>query len=547
MLITLTCHAAAAPEIGYLFGKHPDSVFARPFSAGQVWVFYPEVAADRLSVTLVAEIDPIGLVRGPAALAGLDQYVNDRPYVASSLTGVALNVAFRSTMNGAVHEHAARLAERLRWEVELPVVACDGGAELIARVFAPLGYTVTTTRLPLDERFPAWGLSDLYAVRLEGEQTIGDVLGHLYVLLPVLDNAKHYAVDAAEAAKLLERGSAWLAAHPERELIARRYLRYRRPLVASALARLAESEPAAAEPAPEEEGDAAAAGMAADERADAADITERPLAVEEESPGEATDVALAGAAPTPDQPANQEVAPARVSEPPPIGAPAPDAADGAPGAPDPPRPAGEGSGVRSTLGLHEQRLDAVMAAVREAGAHSLADLGCGEGRLLSLALREPALTRILGLDVSTLALARARRRLRLDALPPSQRRRIEVAQGSLLYRDRRLEGFDAAALVEVIEHLDPPRLEAMERVVFEHARPRRVVVTTPNREYNVRWESLGEALRHRDHRFEWTRAECLAWAERVAARHGYTAARRDVGPADPELGAPSQLVTFDRI
>jgi 3' terminal RNA ribose 2'-O-methyltransferase Hen1 len=199
-------------------------------------------------------------------------------------------------------------------------------------------------------------------------------------------------------------------------------------------------------------------------------------------------------------------------------------------------------------GLHEQRLAAVLAAVREAGAHSLVDLGCGEGRLLALALQERSLTRIFGMDVSSVALARARRRLHYDTLPPAQRARLELAQGSLLYRDTRLEGFDTAALVEVIEHLDPPRLEALERVVFAHARPRRVVVTTPNREYNIHWAAVGETrLRHGDHRFEWTRAECAAWAERIAAAHGYRATRQDLGPTDPDLGAPSQLVIFDRL
>jgi 3' terminal RNA ribose 2'-O-methyltransferase Hen1 len=461
MLITLTCHAPNAPEVGYLLAKNPATVFERLFSAGRVWVFYSEVAADHITVVLLAEIDSVGLVRGPAALAGLDQYVNDRPYVASSLMSVALNVAFATAISGRSKERPERVGERMRWEVTLPAVACEAGEELIGRMLAPLGYAVTTARLPLDAHFPAWGAADLYTVQLEGEQTVRDVLSHLYVLLPVLDNAKHYAVGPDEAEKLLQRGEGWLAAHPERDLIARRYLRYKRPLVASALARLAEHEP--------------------------------PSAVEE------TDAS----------PADQEAARAP--------------------------------------GLHEQRLEAVMAAVRETEARSLVDLGCGEGRLLELAMRERSLDRILGIDVSTTALARARRRLRYDSLPDRQRARLEIAQGSLLYRDRRLEGFDVAALVEVIEHLDPPRLDAMERVVFGHARPRRVALTTPNREYNAHWEALGaERLRHADHRFEWTRAECQAWAERVVSAYGYAMSWREVGPPDDGLGAPTQLVIFDR-
>jgi 3' terminal RNA ribose 2'-O-methyltransferase Hen1 len=464
MFIQLTCHAPNAPEVGYLFGKNPASVFEREFSAGRIVVFYPEVAEDHVSVVMLTEIDPIGLVRGPAALAGLDQYVNDRPYVASSLTSVALNTAFSSALAGKSRERPERVGERMRWEVVLPAVACDAGEKLIASLFAPLGYTVTTTRLPLDPAFATWGESDVYGVRLEGEQTAHDVLTHLYVLLPVLDNSKHYYVAAGEIEKLLNHGGEWLTAHPERELIVRRYLRYKRPLVTSALARLVEGETSAAEDTDE------AAGSAEPQ------IREREL------------------------------------------------------------------------GLHEQRLQAVMTAVREVGASSLVDLGCGEGKLLRLALKERGLTRILGMDVSSQALARARRALHLETMSEAERARIQIVQGSLLYRDRRLEGFNVAALVEVVEHFDPPRLTAMERVVFGHARPRRVVLTTPNREYNAHWATLGaQKLRHSDHRFEWTRAECQTWAERVAATHGYRCAWQEIGPADPGLGAPSQLVIFDRL
>jgi hypothetical protein len=75
--------------------------------------------------------------------------------------------------------------------------------------------------------------------------------------------------------------------------------------------------------------------------------------------------------------------------------------------------------------------------------------------------------------------------------------------GSLMYRDEHPAGFEAAVVVEVIEHLDPPRLAAFERVLFEFARPRTVVLTTPNREYNVKWETLpARKFRHCDHRFE---------------------------------------------
>jgi hypothetical protein len=117
-----------------------------------------------------------------------------------------------------------------------------------------------------------------------------------------------------------------------------------------------------------------------------------------------------------------------------------------------------------------------------------------------------------------------------------------------MYRDERLSGFEAAAVVEVIEHLDPPRLAAFERVLFEAARPALVVLTTPNREYNATWEKLPAGqFRHRDHRFEWTRAEFEHWCSTIAARFGYVVQRHPVGPEDPHLGAPTQLAVFTRL
>jgi 3' terminal RNA ribose 2'-O-methyltransferase Hen1 len=150
--------------------------------------------------------------------------------------------------------------------------------------------------------------------------------------------------------------------------------------------------------------------------------------------------------------------------------------------------------------------------------------------------------------VSVRSLEVAHRRLRLDRLPERQRERIRLIHGSLTYRDDRLQNFDAAAMVEVIEHLDPARLAAFERVVFEHARPATVVLTTPNREYNVVWETLpaGE-LRHGDHRFEWTREEFRVWATGIARRFGYSVRFLPVGPDDAEVGPPSQMSVFELV
>jgi 3' terminal RNA ribose 2'-O-methyltransferase Hen1 len=149
--------------------------------------------------------------------------------------------------------------------------------------------------------------------------------------------------------------------------------------------------------------------------------------------------------------------------------------------------------------------------------------------------------------VSWRALEIATERLKLNRLAPAQRERVRLIHGSLMYRDTRLAGYDVAAVVEVIEHLDPPRLAAFERVVFEVAQPGTVVITTPNAEYNVKWETLPAGrFRHRDHRFEWTREQFQAWASGIAERFGYSVRFLPIGDEDPEVGAPTQMGVFTR-
>jgi 3' terminal RNA ribose 2'-O-methyltransferase Hen1 len=183
----------------------------------------------------------------------------------------------------------------------------------------------------------------------------------------------------------------------------------------------------------------------------------------------------------------------------------------------------------------------------ELGTSRILDLGCGEGKLLRELLRERRFSEIAGMDVSYRALEIAQERLGFDRMGENQRKRIQLIHGSLMYRDKRLSGYDAATVVEVIEHLDAPRLSAFERTVFEFARPGAVVVTTPNVEYNVLFPTLPAGrMRHRDHRFEWTRAEFQTWADRNASRFGYAVRFLPVGPVDSSLGSPTQMAVFTR-
>ncbi|WP_212004389.1 3' terminal RNA ribose 2'-O-methyltransferase Hen1 [Chitinophaga sp. HK235] len=195
--------------------------------------------------------------------------------------------------------------------------------------------------------------------------------------------------------------------------------------------------------------------------------------------------------------------------------------------------------------LHDLRLQTVRDLLLEHNVSSVADMGCGEGKLLKLLMEKSAFSRILGMDVSYHALEIAREKLKLDRLPELQKKRIGLIQGSLAYKDKRLSGFEAATLVEVIEHLDMPRLAVLEKVVFEYARPQLVIITTVNAEYNVKYEALSAgAFRHKDHRFEWTRAEFESWANKVATQFGYTVVFKPLGDYDEAVGAPSQLALF---
>jgi len=509
MLLTITTTHQPATDLGYLLHKNPARLQSVEITGGQAHVFYPEATAERCTAALLLDLDPVGLVRGRGERGGegfsLQEYVNDRPYVASSFLSVALSKAFGTAMNGTCKDRPALPAEALPLAVTVAVVSAPG-PDWPRRLFEPLGYQVEMNTYPLDPTQPTWGDSGYYTLHLRhAGLRLQDVLTHLYVLLPVLDNDKHYYVDQNEAEKLLHRGADWLPRHPERGFITRRYLRYRALYVNPLLARLLEGEEAeepsagASPPGPLSE--------KGEEEPDAMhEATEQKLELETTAspPSPFSERGLGGEAPT----EADQSKPERVS-------------------------------------LHDQRLQQVAQEIYDLGPKRVLDLGCGEGKLLRLLLRQPKIEYILGMDVSHQALARAAQRLHLAEMPPRQRARLDLIQGSLLYKDERLTGFDAAALVEVIEHLDPSRLAALEAVVFGQARPAHVFVTTPNAEYNQVYEALSAGtFRHADHRFEWTRAEFAAWASGVAERHGYQVRLAAMGEEVAGLGAPSQLAVF---
>jgi len=461
MILNITTTHQPATDLGYLLHKHPDKFQTVNLAVGKAHVFYPEKSDTKTTVSLLLDIDPVDMVRGARNLGGdgfaLGHYVNDRPYVASSFLSVAMAKAFSSAMNGQCKDKPELVETPMPFEVTVAALPAPKGGELLIRkLFEPLGYEVGLVRYQLDAQFPEWGDSKYFTLKLQHTLTLKALLTHLYVLIPTLDNDKHYFVSKNEIEKLLQKGAGWLADHPEKEQIVRRYLFNLSSLSRQALDRINE---------------------------------------------EATGETLADA--------EQMETPARKAT------------------------------------LHDKRIALVADQLIASGAERVLDLGCGEGKLIRQLLKHKQFSQIAGTDVSYSELIKARERLHFDEMSPAQQARIELFQGSLMYRDERFNGYDAAAVVEVIEHLDPNRLKAFERVVFEFAQPRTVVLTTPNQEYNVMWEQLdADVMRHDDHRFEWTRAEFSAWAHAVCEQYNYKVELFPIGDEVEGIGAPSQMAVF---
>nr|WP_092067960.1 3' terminal RNA ribose 2'-O-methyltransferase Hen1 [Dendrosporobacter quercicolus]NSL46862.1 3' terminal RNA ribose 2'-O-methyltransferase Hen1 [Dendrosporobacter quercicolus DSM 1736]SDL67225.1 3' terminal RNA ribose 2'-O-methyltransferase Hen1 [Dendrosporobacter quercicolus] len=197
--------------------------------------------------------------------------------------------------------------------------------------------------------------------------------------------------------------------------------------------------------------------------------------------------------------------------------------------------------------LNQTRLRAVVDEVLASGAKSVIDMGCGEGNLTRLLLREQQLSKVAAFDVAFTALERAKDKLKVDRLHETLQNKLGLFQGSLVYRDKRCEGFDCACVVEVIEHLDESRLTAFTRVLFEFANPRTVIITTPNAEYNIHYAGMKEnALRHADHRFEWNRAQFAAWVNAICENYRYKVAIKEIGDNDDDTGTPTQMGVFTR-
>ncbi|MEL6657802.1 MAG: 3' terminal RNA ribose 2'-O-methyltransferase Hen1 [Bacteroidota bacterium] len=463
MLLHLSVRSENAPHLGYLLGKHPDKYQTKELSFGHAHVFFPEATSTSCSACLLLDIDTTAEMRqnrhdhngrNANVKAGLDHYVNDRAYVASSFLCTAISKVFGSALNGNCTAMPALVNQTWKIEAKISAVCVRGGAELLHSIFEPLGYGIKHQTALLDTEYPEWGASPYYTITLSGKKTVQELLQHLYILLPILDNRKHYYFKESEIEKLLAKASAWLPEHPAKELIVRRYFgkktSYRKVLAA----------------------------------------------------------------------ANNEA----------------------------PLVAAQSEATATNLTLHQQRHEAVIETLIRLDAKSVLDLGCSTGRLLERLLKERQFTRLTGVDVATKVLQIAAQKLGLRSqTSASTDSRLNLIQGALTYQDDRFQGYDAALLVEVIEHLDPERLPALEQVVFRYAAPPYVIVTTPNIAYNSLFPGLPDGqLRHPDHRFEWNRATFQSWAERIGATYGYNFECSGIGLPHETLGTPSQMVVFSK-
>lgn len=492
MLFTITYTGKNTQDIGYLLFKNPARPQMAELSYGKAYVFYPELSDERTTAALLLDIDPIDLARGKVGTrtqpSSLFDYVNDRPYVSSSFLSTAISKVYGTAMSGRADAHQA-LAD------------------------SPLDLTATITMLPCR--------TSLFA-QSRGEQeklhSVFEPLGYEVEYETFISDEKFPAWGESKYVNLTLRGKVrlrdllkhmfvlipvfdrqkhyWIGEDEVEKLLRigegwlethpeRSFITGRYLHRHKSLINLAYSQLAEAEAEASEEAGADAGAEAETETGD------KPR-------------------------------------------------DGAENETEPKEPKSD-----KGLKLNTQRLGSVIAALKNCGAKSVIDLGCGEGKLLSLLMKERQFTKIAGMDVSHMSLKRASGRLKMEHANEHKQERINLFQGSLTYKDERILGYDAACVIEVIEHLDIPRLTAFERILFEYAKPPVVVLTTPNKEYNANYEFVYEdGLRHGDHRFEWTRAEFRQWAEKTAERFGYTVQFSEIGDIDEQYGAPTQMGVF---
>ncbi len=442
MILNFNVKGENADKISFLLHKSPNKLHQFSLGFGSAYVFYSKYERNDVSFSLLVDIDPIDLVRGKNKNSqGIFDYVNDRPYATSSFLCSAIAQVFSTALSGRSKEYEHLVKEEMEFKVEVVSLKVKTNLIMLNKIFDPLGYELEIKSHLLDEKIFGEEESNYVDLILKNKLTLQSVLQHLYVLIPVFDNNKHYFVNNDEVEKLLSKGGDWIDVHPEKDFITSRYLNSKF-IDAKKLESLFSKE--------------------------------QNKMIEE----------------------------------------------------------------RKKNSLNSQRLSQVTDVIESLNIKSLVDLGCGEGKLIKELLNNTSVEKILGVDISINVLKKAARKLKYDTVKD----KIELVQSSAVYYDERFTEYEAICLIEVIEHIDEQKLYLLKENVFNLVKPKYVIITTPNVEYNTVYELDG--YRHSDHRFEWSRSEFRLWCEEICNQYNYDVEYFSIGEEMETVGNSTQMGVF---
>ena len=467
MLLTITCKGEHASELSFLLHKNPYKVQEFNVIMGKAYVFYPKVSDIETTVALLADLNPIDLVKGKEGVKQdsyytLFDYINDRPYSINSFTSSIISKVFNTACAGKC-EHLPELVKtELDLSCTLYALPVKGRLDMINKIFEPLGYEVSYEEKILDSEFEEFGKSSYVDLTIHNEHiTLYNLLNQIRILIPVFDKEKHYYVDEKEVDKLIRLSIDWLKDHPEKNRIVGRYFSKDKKLAVKALEALKIDE------------------------------IKNDDIEEDNTTSEKT--------------------------------------------------------IEKKVRLNDQRLETVKKTIIENNCKTVLDYGCGEGNLESILANESSISQITFTDISFNALKNTKFRIRSKMKNEDYDNKFSSFQSSLLYRDERCRNFDCICLIEVIEHIELNRLDTIVENIFGYYKSKIIIITTPNREYNIKYEFLEEdKLRHPDHRFEFTRDEFYKFVNNIVDndRYPYNAIIESIGEIDDTVGSPTMMAVF---
>jgi 3' terminal RNA ribose 2'-O-methyltransferase Hen1 len=444
MQLTIKATGNNAEVISYLLAKNPNNLYERRNNGHFVRMFYNKFSHEEVEVTLFVTPDPIGLARNSSETYDITSYINDREFVVSSIFCSFIRSSLGTALNGKPkEEYAAWVDHAFNIEFSFGPVASDLSDQQIIELFNPLGYEVKISYGEANYQMDIKNKSTARFIVLKGLTTLQNGLRQLFVLIPVLDNYKHYYIDEKEIEKIERYGEGWLDTHPQRETIFRRALRFK----------------------------------------------ELYRSVEK------------------DTGTNQK-----------------------------------GKVLENKVRLNDLRYEKIVDCINNLNnKESIVDFGSGEGKLSVRLGFVKGVREILAVEPSEYATLKAIKRFeelkdKEDFIQPTP------IMGSLFYYDERLKSKDIMVLCEVIEHIDEYRLPKIMATIFREYKPKTLIITTPNKEYNQVYD-MGKEYRHPDHRFEWTREEFHEWC--IGQNPGnYELTFDGIGEEHQSFGFPTQLCLF---